>query len=266
MNHRLSLLVLGSILACRPSVPDGSTEPSIRPEPAVVPDAAPPALTGHEWLEPLGDDAHELAKVSIPQGTTTARPILLAFHGAQDRAEWSCGEWRGVTNAFPFIVCPRGDKSGLYYDAPKKTYADTELAIAEARNRFAGFVDARDPPVIAGFSMGAAEVIALLVQTPLTAPALALVEGGYESLALAGVPTVIARRGVKRVLLACTTLGWCPTQYAAARKALLHVGIEVHYLQAAAKDHGMYPEVTTALAKEMPWLWEPGTSTPPPAY
>ena len=107
--------------------------------------------------------------------------------------------------------------------------------------------------------MGAAEVIALLVQTPLTAPSLALVEGGYESLALDGVPSIIAHRGVKRVLLACTTLGYCPTQYAAAHKALMRVGIEVHYLQAAKKDHGMYPEVTTALAQEMPWLWEPGS-------
>lgn len=228
------------------------TEDPVDAAVATVEAAAP--LSGHDWLEPVGDDARELAKVSVPQGATNHRPLMIALHGAGDRSEWSCGEWRGVTRGFPFIVCPRGDRSGFYYDAPKKTEADLQLAIGEVRGRFDGWVEPHDPEVLAGFSMGATEAIALIVQTDLRVPSVALVEGGYDSLALAGLPRLLAARGVERVLLACTTLGYCPTHYADAKRDLARAGIEVHFVQAGKRDHGMYADVIEALALEMPWL------------
>ena len=254
---RLALSLV--LVACHSVVAADPGEPPIRPEPITdaQPDA-PAALVDHAWLEPIGDDARELGQVSVPLGATEPRPVILALHGAQDRAEWSCGEWRGVTAAYPFILCPRGDASRLYYDAPKKTASDIRLALDLLRNRYAPFVEDGEPSVMVGFSMGAAEALALVVQTDLRVSALALVEGGYDSLALAGVPSILRARSVERVLLACTTLGWCPAQYAKAKPALEKAGITVRYVQAAAKTHGMYPEVTEALAHEMAFLTSRG--------
>ena len=155
---RLLSLTAMVLLACRPATSVEAEPPPVSvhavdaapPETVTVaPEVAPPppvALSGHDWLEPVGDDARELGKVSIPQGATNHRPVMIALHGAADRAEWSCAEWRGVTGDFPFIVCPRGDRSGFYYDAPRKTQADLQLAIGEVRQRFDGWVEALEVP------------------------------------------------------------------------------------------------------------------------
>lgn len=220
-----------------------------------VPDASTLApLTGHEWLEPVGDDARELAKVSIPENVTTRRPLMIALHGAADRSEWACAEWRGITHDVPFIVCPRGDRTGMYWGTPQSTLDDIRLANIEVHSRFDGYVHERGPEVLAGFSMGASQAVGLLTTTDLRVPSVALVEGGYDSLAIEGIPALLATRGVKRVLLGCTTLGRCPKRYSDAKRELERSGIDVHFVQAGSAAHGLYADSIEALAKEMPWL------------
>ena len=253
--------VLGSLFlaACQTAAAHGADKRDPPPTTSAPADAtdvtdAGAPLLGHEWMEAVGDDAHEVGKVTVPIGATSRRPVVVALHGARDRADWACGEWRVILHGFPFVVCPRGDRSGSFYDAPAKTQADLQLAIAEVRNRFDGWVEPHDPEVLAGFSMGAAQALALVLGTELRASSLALVEGGYDTLATKGVAETLRSRGVTRVLLACTTNGACPTRYQAAARALSHAGIETRYVQAARKVHGVYPEVVEALAAEMPWL------------
>jgi predicted esterase len=256
----LLALVSVAVLACSSSSAHGAPNAPDAPAPAAASAPSPaaaalPALWGgHAWIEPVGDDARLLAQVTVPLGATTARPIMIALHGANDRAEWACAEWRGVVKAVPFVVCPRGDKTGRYWDAPKSTLADLQLAIAEVRNRFDGYVEPHDPEVLAGFSLGAVHALALILQTDLRAASLALAEGGYDTLAQAGVPKQLAARGVTRVLLACTTTGHCPGAYRAAQQSLARAGIDAHFIQAARGEHGMYAEVVDALAAEAPWL------------
>src|SRR5512140_2848847 len=169
---RLLALASVAVLACSAASAregDAGTQASAGTGPAPVSAASSPApdaglapLWGHPWIEPVGDDARELAQVTVPLGATTPRPLVIALHGAGDRAEWACAEWRGVANGVPFVVCPRGDRTGRYWGAPKATLTDLNLAIAEVRNRFDGWVAPNDPEVMVGFSLGAVHALALV--------------------------------------------------------------------------------------------------------
>src|SRR5262245_45833853 len=60
-----------------------------------------------EQLE-LRDGKEKLGFASIPIGAREPRPIMIALHGGSERPERACSAWRGITEAYPFVVCPRG--------------------------------------------------------------------------------------------------------------------------------------------------------------
>lgn len=208
-----------------------------------------------EWLHPISPDGRLVARVSMPLGATEPRPWMIALHGAGDRAEWACAAWHEVTAAYPFIVCPHGDRSGYYYDAPNDTTAAITTSIGALREELPDRVVRGDAPILAGFSMGATEAVILVRTTTLpTPPVLVLIEGAYDLVVQEGMFPALKKKGVTKVLLACTTAGGCPKTYAEAQTRAEKAGLDAKFLQAGRKDHGMYPEVTEALAREWPWL------------
>lgn len=107
---------------------------------AATTDAGKPALVDASWMERLELPGGRAAFVSVPLGTTTLRPIMVAAHGAGDRPEWACGAWRGITESRPFVVCPQGAPlgNGTFYWRSAEHFAETvELALAAYRHRFA---------------------------------------------------------------------------------------------------------------------------------
>jgi hypothetical protein len=214
----------------------------------------PPLGAGHTWLESIAHDGHDLAKVSVPLGATTRRPMMLALHGGNDRADWACGEWRGVIDAYAFILCPRGNASGLYWDSPRVTAAQIETARADLDASFGAYVEGSRPSIVAGFSAGAIMAIAL-VQAGLVEPdALVLSEGGYGQVADPGFASSLAAHHVKRVLFSCTTQGACPAAFKDALPKLVRAGIDARLNVAPTNQHGMWTEVIASLRKEWPWL------------
>ena len=114
-----TVLSLCLALACRKPPPaethplaESTAAPDSPPSPPAPADAGLPPLTKALWFERLDLPCGYVAFVSVPLGATSARPIMVAAHGAGDRSEWACGAWRGVTDAFPFIVCPQGGPDG----------------------------------------------------------------------------------------------------------------------------------------------------------
>ncbi len=235
---------------------------NIRPEPGPEPRSAKPApdvaaalapLANHEWLEAISAPRDEVAKLSVPNNATNPRPIMLGLHGGGDRAEWSCGEWRGVTNAYPFIICPHGGPSRTYWDTPKNVMSQIDGARAEVNRTFAGYV-ADGPMVVAGFSAGTMMALTL-VQGGLVSPeALVLVEGSYDSVGDKGFPAMLKAHHVKRLLLVCTTRGSCTTTYREAVPRIARAGIDVRLNLASEQGHGFYEEVTFSLRRDWPWL------------
>jgi len=69
-------------------------------------DRAP--LSGFSEHFELLDGKDKLGFVSVPLGAREPRPIMIAIHGGSDKPSLACSAWRGITEAYPFVVCPRG--------------------------------------------------------------------------------------------------------------------------------------------------------------
>jgi dienelactone hydrolase len=148
------------------------------------------------------------AIVSVPQGATDKRIIVLALHGNFDRPEWQCEVWRRITRGEVFVLCPRGVPRG---DVPKeldrwewgsvaKTKAELLAALAALRARYPDYVESGSV-VFTGFSLGAILGARLLQDPELDVGAAVLIEGGYAGWSAAKVKALKPRLG--RLLFAC---------------------------------------------------------------
>ncbi|HXX65821.1 MAG TPA: hypothetical protein VEK07_01485 [Polyangiaceae bacterium] len=206
--------------------------------------------------------------VSVPNGATTRRPVLLVLHGSGDRPDWNCDAWRHITDARGFVLCPRGE-----YDPRESTAGDTrythrggaylrrhvDAALQALGARFGPYVDT-DTPVLVGFSLGATEVAQIAIADPARFARIALLEGGH------GVWTAASARdfsskGGRRVLFGCGS-AWC-TPLAKASAALLERhGIETRVVYAAV-GHTTDRPLQDAIMREVSWFlaedprWEP---------
>src|SRR5688572_30141671 len=120
---------IGAASISPPASPGSAASASVEPPPPEL----PPALSG-EPLQELLVPGFGAAVVSVPVGTRTPRPVVLALHGNYDRPEWQCEVWRDITGGFPWVLCPRGVPRG---DAPKSadrwTYTTAAKVTEEVR-------------------------------------------------------------------------------------------------------------------------------------
>ncbi|HSY22859.1 MAG TPA: alpha/beta hydrolase, partial [Polyangiaceae bacterium] len=177
------------------------------PTDAGIPDAALPPLEG--FFEALPVTRHPDAWISLPTGATGPRPVVVMIHGAGDRPDWQCGGWRRATGGYPFIVCPRGayvpgestrDDARYTHRGGATLLAYIDASLEALRAKYPGYADTANP-LLAGFSLGASEVLALAVQDPARFPRLVLVEGAVNAWTPAQIDAYLEGGGV-RVLYA----------------------------------------------------------------
>jgi predicted esterase len=211
-------------------------------------------LTDAVWLESLPMPPGRAASVSVPLGATEPRPVMVGMHGAGDRPEWACGGYRAATDAFPFIVCPRGLPQGddkFYSPGPARIMEDIASALESLRKRFGPYV-ADGPLLYVGFSLGAIHGAKVIATHASEFPIALLIEGAYTDL----TPTVAlayAKGGGKRVMLGCGQPG-CRPSFAAAERALERAGIEVLRLDANTGRHNLDGPMMQALHDAWPRL------------
>jgi hypothetical protein len=195
------------------------------------------------------------AFVSVPQGATEPRPVMVAVHGAGDRPEWACGGWRGVTEARSFIVCPQGapTRDGrFYWPSTARLRAIIDRAIDACHARFGPYV-LDGPMVYAGFSAGVIYGAGMLRDEGARFPFLMLSEGGYDELADASFAARFRRSGGQRVLLGCST-GGCAPKLERARTLLERAGVPARLNNAGNVGHNLDSRVVTSLRRDWPWL------------
>ncbi|MBN1605169.1 MAG: hypothetical protein JW940_00975 [Polyangiaceae bacterium] len=165
-------------------------------------------LKADSWLVELAVEGFGTTSVSVPLGATSPRPVLIALHGQADRPEWQCGTWRGVTEAFPFIVCPRGkavpgsSHPVVYsYEGTRAVAKELRGALEALKKRFDGYV-APSPVVLAGFSLGAIYALELAKEEPSFFSRVVLIEGGASGWTSAQA-TLFAQRGGQRLVFVC---------------------------------------------------------------
>jgi predicted esterase len=218
-----------------------------------------PPIPGDPLFTNLVISGFPEAVVSVPNGATSRRPVLIVLHGSGDRPDWNCDAWRHITGARGFVLCPRGA------DEPRESTKDdrrythrggaylrdhVEAAIGALRARFADYVDA-ERPLLAGFSLGAIEVAKLALDNPSRFPRVAVIEGGH------GVWTgpaarAFAAHGGLRVLLGCGS-AWCVPLARDAAVRLSASGVEAHRVYAHV-GHTTDRPLQEAIMTELPWF------------
>lgn len=229
--------------------------------------AALPPLAG-EWLEPLAGE--KLGFVSPPTGARERRPIVVGVHGAGDRPDWACSEWRAIFGPTPFIVCPRGGGLGGAGAGRPASYAWSsrehveraiEAALAEVKRRYPDHLALDAPRVYAGFSQGARIGAEVVARAPDVYPFAIFLEG-LGDVRSPSFTRPFHDRGGRRLLLACSQRGCAASRQLAAR-ALTEAKVSSRVVDAGPVGHVVNAPVIEALRREVPWLLEGDPSWAP---
>jgi len=231
-----------------------ATPPPVPAAPAGAGELPP---LGGEWLVSLPLEGFGPASVSVPLGATSPREVVVALHGRNDRPEWACGEWRGVTCATSFILCPHGTPAdappgrGLAFGSDEQTRRELDAGLVALRARFGRHV-ADGPMIVAGFSLGAIRGVPLVAGDPARFPVAVLGEGGQAQWTAARVAG-FARGGGRRVLFLCSTEG-CEAESPRAIAALGRAGVQARMVSAGHIGHLVDDRVVEAARAGWPWV------------
>lgn len=216
-------LALGLGLAACGSTVGGHTRPTDGAgvgAPVVAPSelASASASSAPEALRLEGDPLVTLdvegflpAYLSIPTGAAEPRPIVVVVHGNGDRSEWQCQVWAGIFRRTAFLLCPTGKLGGESSPGdPRYTFTDhlslereIDAGLAALRaSRFAPWLRT-EPPVYAGFSLGAMMGISIASHRASDFPTMILVEGGLEKLTDHQLEKFVTAGG-KRIMFGCS--------------------------------------------------------------
>jgi len=217
-------------------------------------DAAPVLEGFPAQLELAGN----VGVVSVPLGAHEPRPLLIALHGGSDRPEWACNAWRGITAAYPIVVCSHvagNNEASLAWSSPADTKRRIARAIEAARQVLGTWVRETATLVLVGFSMGATQAALLALDQPQIYRRLVLAESAY-----APAPTLAFARpwvtgGGERAIFLCTTLG-CEGPYRNSARNVARHGARARLNLAGTNAHGMWNPVLQSMRRDWPWLVE----------
>ncbi len=198
------------------------------------------------------------AVVSVPNGATSPRPVIIVLHGSGDRPDWNCDAWRHVTGARGFVLSLRGQyvpaestKNDRRYTHRGGPYlrAHVDAALEALAARFAGYADI-ERPLLAGFSLGATEVAELAIGAPARFPRVALIEGGHSVWNAVTIRSFAAEE--RRVLFGCGST-WCVPLAKAAALRLEKGGVQARAVSASV-GHTIDRPLQEAIMTELSWF------------
>ncbi len=228
-----------------------------------APRRGPGELTSPAPFVELAVPGYHEAVVSLPLGATSPRPLLVAAHGAGDRAEYHCELWRSIVQDRAFVLCPQGRRTdervppadaAYYYPDHFALDKEVQAAIQALRERYREHLD-EARAVYAGFSQGAIHGALLIALHPEQFPRAALVEGGNGF--FGEWSPYAARRyrsgGGERVLFACGSPACVRTAERCAGY-LTKAGAEAHVVHAEGAGHSYGAAMRAELEKSFEWL------------
>ena len=203
------------------------------------------------------------AVVSLPRGATTPRPLVVAAHGAGDRAEYHCELWHRIVGDRAFVLCPQGRRTnesvphadaGYYYPDHFALDEEVKAAIAALEARYRAHLDS-EQAVYTGFSQGAIHGAHVIVLNPEVFPRAVLVEGGNGFFNEWSVPAARKYRagGGRRILFACGSPACVRTAERCA-SYLKKAGVEARVVHAEGAGHSYGPAMEAELRASFEWL------------
>lgn len=263
--RRLRALIV--VLVCWGAACSPVERPASPAEQATSPLEPPRDLSqraGESFVD-LDVPGHHPAVVVVPRPAPTRRPLLVAAHGAGDRAEWHCELWHGIVGERGFVLCPRGrrtdervphERAAYYYPDHFALDREVRAALAVLVARFPEQLDARGA-VWAGFSQGAIHGAHVIVMRPEQFPRAALVEGGngfFREWSAASARRY-RRGGGQRVLFGCGS-PWCVDTADTCAGYLERAGVAARVAHAEGAGHSYGPPMDTELRAHFEWLVE----------
>lgn len=274
-------LVLFAV-ACTPHAPAGrATRPGEwSPQPIVVSDAfnasaGSDALDGSdagvaadagervslggfpEQLE-LFDGKDKVGVVSVPLGAREPRPIMIALHGGSEKPDRACLAWRAITEAYPFVICPRGwggNELRLGWQNASDTDQRIARAVAVTRKTFGSWVEDTRSVVLAGFSMGASQVALIARRDPQTYRRIVVGDSAHNPRSALEFAGEWVAGGGERALFLCTTSGCERSMRAAARKVAQERG-DARLNIAPTQVHALSERAVQSMRRDWAWLVE----------
>jgi len=206
----------------------------------------------------LFDGTDKVGVVSVPLGARAPRPILIALHGGSEKPERACLAWRGITEAYPFVICPRGwggNESRLGWISPSDTNQRIARAVAATKRTFGSWVEDTRSLVLAGFSMGGGQVALVARRDPQTYRRIVVGDSAHDPRAALAFAGEWVTGGGERALFLCTTSGCEPSMRAAARKVArerAHARLNI----APTQVHALSERAVQSMRRDWAWLVE----------
>jgi dienelactone hydrolase len=240
------------------SASDGS-DVQDAPDAGVAGDAGERApLDGFPEQLELFDGKDKVGVVSVPLGAREPRPIMIALHGASQKPERACSAWRGITEAYPFVICPRGwggNESRLGWRNRSDTNQRIARAVAAAKKTFGSWVEDTRSVVLVGFSMGAGQVALVARRDPQTYRRIVVGDSAHNPRSALAFAGEWVTGGGERALFLCTTSGCEPSMRAAARNVArerAHARLNI----APTQVHALSERAVQSMRRDWPWLVE----------
>ena len=255
------LVLLAAALGCAPPRNEPSNTAEIRSAdatPSPPPAPALPALEG-EWLERLDVGGGEYAFVALPVGARDKRSIVVGVHGAGDRPDWSCSEWKAVTANWAFVVCPVGvthptDRSAFVWGSADAIAKSADRAVRALRARYGAWIE-DGPLVYGGWSQGGSLAAQVIASRPGVYDRAVLVEVGHTPLDANQVASSFVRGGVRRAVVSCSSLN-CRTFARAFEGAARRRDLPVRVGDVGLRGHWFDEPVFRTLGPMFAWMVE----------
>jgi pimeloyl-ACP methyl ester carboxylesterase len=183
---------------------------------------------------------------------------MIALHGGSEKAEHACAAWREITEAYAFVVCPRG-WGGNEWRLGWRNAADTSRrisrAVEAAKKTFGAWIQETPTIVLAGFSMGAIQVALVACRQPQTYRRIVIGDSAHKPRSALTFAPAWVKGGGERALFLCSTSGCEPSMRAAAKKVAREKA-RARLNIAATQKHGLSESVVQSVRRDWPWLVE----------
>jgi pimeloyl-ACP methyl ester carboxylesterase len=216
------------------------------------------ALSGYPEQLELSNGDDKLGVVSVPLGAREPRPLMIALHGGSDEAEHACAAWREITEAYAFVVCPRGwggNERRLGWKNAADTSRRITRAVEAAKKTFGAWIQETSTTVLAGFSMGAVQVALVARRQPQTYRRIVIGDSAHRPRSALTFAAAWVKGGGERALFLCTTSGCEPSMRAAA-KSVAREKARARLNIAPTQKHGLSEPVVQSVRRDWPWLVE----------
>ena len=211
-----------------------------------------PPLEAKSWLVDLEVTGFGAARVAVPLGARTPRPLAVALHGDQDRPEWACGSYRSAVGSKAFVLCPAGlPLSNERYGLLSSEHQTSELraALPALKARFGKHL-ARGSIVLAALGPSAETAFELALKEPSFFSYLILVDAPLVRLDAAFAARFGAAGG-RSVLVVCGE-GACDEGADQRVRTLLPAGVNAKLVRHPGR--GLDATAAATIAKEWSWL------------